>query len=64
MRQKAVPLIQIMELNFASVSQVIIYYKVLDIGYTHFCFMNKTKDWALVQNAASAGDKGELGLFR
>ena len=25
---------------------------------------NKTKDWALVQNAASAGDKVELGLFR
>ena len=25
---------------------------------------NKTEDWALVQNAASAGDKVELGLFR
>ena len=25
---------------------------------------NTTKDWALVQNAASAGDKVELGLFR
>ena len=28
-------------------------------------FLNKTKDWALVQNAASAGGvKVELGLFR
>ena len=25
---------------------------------------NKTKDWALVQNAASAGVKVKLGLFR
>ena len=27
-------------------------------------YLNKTKDWALVQNAASASDKVELGLFR
>ena len=26
--------------------------------------LNKTKDLALVKNAASAGDKVELGLFR
>ena len=26
--------------------------------------LNKTKDWALVQNAASASNKVELGLFR
>ena len=34
---------------------------LLEITLTKF---NKTKDWALVQNAASAGVKVRLGLFR
>ena len=29
-----------------------------------FSYNNKTKDWALVQNAASAGVKVKLGLFK